>query len=136
MSKKIYFLAVYADENGGYWGSFVDFDCCVVQAKTIDELTIEAEKILDADVTDMVENGIELPEASNSAEIKNKVDEKDGVPEFFIAIPCFPPAKTERINLTMKGDILAKIDDYASKKNLNRSKLMVNATLEYIRNNA
>lgn len=136
MKKVMYLLAVYPDEKVGYWGSFADFDCCVVQASTLEELSIEAERILDEDVTDMVNNGIVLPPPSDGKQIKEKLDPEDGEPEIFMAIPCYPPAKTERINLTMKGDILARIDDYAHKKNINRSKLMVRATLDYIRNNA
>lgn len=125
--KKIYFLAVYKAKEGGYYCRFPDFNI-VDQGETLEETIENASKLLGFAAECLVEEGKELPHETSGEELKAQIDDA------FCIVPViiYPPAKTERINITMKGDVLAKIDDYAKKKNINRSKLMVNATLAYM----
>ena len=48
-----------------------------------------------------------------------------------VPVTVYPPAKTERINITGKGDVFARIDDFARRHHLTRSELMIRATLEH-----
>ena len=132
--KKItYCLAVYQDaETKLFWTTFADFDCLVDQGETVEDAIHQSTLFLESVVEDMVENNQEFPEASSILDFKKKLDPADGEPICIVPVTVYPPAKMERINISMKGDVLARIDDFAKKKNLNRSKLMVNATLAYM----
>lgn len=57
-------------------------------------------------------------------------------PLCIVPVTVYPPAKTERINITAPGDQIAEITDYAKHNKLSRSELMVKAALNYIRSNA
>ena len=52
-----------------------------------------------------------------------------------LPVTVCPPAKTERINITGKGDVFARIDDYARRHHITQSDLMITSTLEFIRTN-
>lgn len=130
-NKRTYFLAVYKAKEGGFYCKFPDWDI-VDQGETLEETIENASKLLDFSAECYVEDNKELPKASSGDELKSKLDKDDGEVFCIVPVVVYPPAKTERINITVKGDVLAKIDDYAKKKNLNRSKLMVNATLAYM----
>lgn len=133
MNKKIYFLAVYENEHGGFNGDFADFDCVVDEGDTLEELISNAKELLNFTLADMVEHGVALPVPSSGREFKAKLSR---VPFCIVPVTVYPPAKTERINIAAPGDKLAEITDYARKSKLSRSELMVNATLHYIRANA
>ncbi len=134
MSTKIIYLAiVFEAKEGGYWCKFPDFHCCVTQGESLDEVIYNAQEALETLVGDMVEHGETLPKPSGVSGIKAKADSKDGEVSFVLPIPVYPPAKTERVNITTTGDKLARITDYAKRKHVSRSELMINATLEYIK---
>ena len=133
MDKKTYFLAVYEAEEGGYTCSFADFDCVIDQGETLEDTISNAKELLNFTVAYMVEHNEPLPAASSGREFKAKLK---GEPFCIVPVNVYPPAKTERINITAAGDKIAEITDYAKKSKLSRSELMVNATLAYIRSNA
>ena len=81
----------------------------------------------------MVEHGETLPDPSEGREVKKKLETE---PFCIVPVNVYPPAKTERINITASGDKIAEITDYAKRNRLSRSELMINATLSYIRANA
>lgn len=130
--KKVYFLVVYEAEEGGYWGCFPDFDCCADQGETLEALIDNAKCVLTELVAAMVESGDALPEALDGKDIKAKADPDNGEIAFVVPVTVYPPAKTERFNLTTTGDKLAMIDDYARRNHISRSELMVSATLKAI----
>ena len=129
--KKTYFLAVYRAKEGGFFCKFPDWNI-VDQGETLEETIENASKLLDFSAECHVEDNQELPVPSSGDDLKRKLDPEDGEVFCLVPVTVYPPAKTERINLTLKGDILARIDDYVKKKNWSRSKLMVNATLAYM----
>jgi predicted RNase H-like HicB family nuclease len=135
-SKKItYFLAVYEDETQKYWTTFADFDCLVDQGDTIEEAIANSTAFLDEVAVHMVENNEPFPIPSKISDFKKKLDSSDGEPVCLVPITVYPPAKTERIQITGKGNIFAEITDYAKKHHLTRSDLMIQATLDYIKKN-
>jgi predicted RNase H-like HicB family nuclease len=134
-SKITYFLAVYEDENKKYWTTFADFECLVDQGDTIEEAIANSASFLDEVAVHMVENNETFPEPSKISDFKKKLDSNDGEPVCLVPITVYPPAKTERIQITGKGNIFAEITDYAKKHHLTRSDLMIQATLDYIKKN-
>ena len=133
MDKKTYFLAVYENELGTFSGTFADFECVCDDGDTLEELISNAKELLNFTIADMVEHGMELPAPSNGRAFKAKLERE---PFCVVPVNVYPPAKTERINITAPGDKLAEITDYAKRNRLSRSELMVNAALDYIRANA
>jgi len=133
MDKRTYFLAVYENENGGFNGSFADFECVVDEGDTLEELISNAKELLNFTVGYMVDHNQELPVSSNGREFKAKLDRE---PFCVVPVNIYPPAKTERINITASGDKIAEITDYAKHNKLSRSELMIDSTLKYIRANA
>lgn len=133
MDKRTYFLAVYENEHGKFNGDFADFECVVDEGDTLEELISNAKELLNFTVADMVEHNQALPKPSNGREFKAKLERN---PFCVVPVTIYPPAKTERINITAPGDKIAEITDYAKRNKLSRSELMVNTTIEYIRANA
>jgi predicted RNase H-like HicB family nuclease len=133
MNKKTYFLAVYENEKGSFDGDFADFECVVDQGDTLEELISNARDLLNFFVADMVQSGVALPEPSDGKNFKAKLTKN---PFCIVPVTIYPPSKTERINITATGELLAEITDYAKKNKLSRSELMVQSTIKYIRNNA
>lgn len=131
--KKMYFGMVYEDkEKGGYWIDFPDFGCAVTQGETLEELAQNAADMLDTYVISMVEHGDDLPAPSDAKGIKAKADPDNGEAIFVMPVTVYPPAKTERINITASGDKLSRITDYAKRHNMSRSEFMVRAALEKV----
>lgn len=135
--KKIYLIAIYQDENGCCMAKFPDFpELAADFGKNFDDCVLESSRFLDDVIADKVERGKPIPEPTPAAEFKAKLDPADGEPICIVPVTVYPPAKTERINITGKGDVFARIDDYAKRHHLTRSDLMISSTLEYIKVNS
>ena len=135
-SKKLtYFLAVYEDESQKYWTTFADFDCVVDQGDTIEEAIANSTDFLDATAIHMIKTNTPFPKPSKIIDFKKKLDPADGEPICLVPVTVYPPAKTERINITGKSNVFAEITDYAKKHHLTRSDLMIQATMDYIKRN-
>ncbi len=128
------YLAVYPDETGLYWTKFADFDCLVDQGATPEEAIAQSTAFLDAVVEDRVNHNRPLPAASAITDFNAKLDPADGEVLCIVPVTVYPPAKTERINITGKGGVFAKI--YAKQHHMTRSELMISSTLEFIRANS
>lgn len=131
-----YYLAVYPDETGLFWTKFADFDCLVDQGETVEDAISQSTSFLDSVVEYMIEHNKPLPAPSTIFDFKKKLNPEDGEVLCIVPVTVYPPAKTERINITGKGDVFARIDDYAKRHHLTRSDLMISATLDYIRRQA
>lgn len=135
--KKIYLIAIYPDENGCCMAKFPDFpELAADFGKNFDDCVLESSRFLDDVIADKVERGKPIPEPTSAAEFKEKLDPADGEPICIVPVTVYPPAKTERINITGKGDVFARIDDYAKRHHLTRSELMISSTLEFIKANS
>lgn len=134
--KLTYYLAVYPDDTGMFWTTFADFDCVVDQGDTVEEAIENSTAFLDEVIINMIEHNQTLPEPTVILDFKKKLDSEDGEPLCIVPITIYPPAKTERINITGKSNLFAEITDYAKKHHTTRSDLMISATLEYIRNHS
>ena len=135
--KKIYLIAVYPDEKGSCMARFPDFpELAPDFGKNFEECILESSRFLDAVIADKVERGKTIPEATPAEQIRSKLDPADGEPLCIVPVTVYLPAKTERINITGKSNVFARINDYAKRHHITRSELMLNATLEYIRANS
>lgn len=135
--KKIYLIAVYPDENGCCMAKFPDFpELAPDFGKNFEDCVLESSRFLDTVIAEKVERGKPIPEPTPATEFRDKLDPADGEPLCVVPVTVFLPAKTERINITGKSDVFARINDFARRHHLTRSELMINATLEHIRANS
>ena len=135
--KKSYLIAVYPDENGCCMAKFPDFpELAADFGKNFEDCVLESSRFLDEVIADKVERRKPIPEPTPAAEIRSKLDPADGEPLCLVPVTVYPPARTERINITGKGDVFARIDDFAKRHHLTRSELMISSTLEYIKANS
>ena len=135
--KKTYLIAVYPDENGCCMAKFPDFpELAPDFGKNFEDCVLESSRFLDAVIADKVERNKPIPDPTSATEFRAKLDPADGEPLCVVPVTVFLPAKTERINITGKSDVFARIDAYAKRHHLTRSDLMIRSTLEYIQANS
>lgn len=135
-NKRIYYVAIYPDENNCYMVTFPDFpEMAADFGENFEDCVISGKNFLNDVIFEMIENGETLPEPTPPEKIKEKLKSIDDL-LCIVPITVYPPAKTERINITAAGDLLAEITDYAKEHKLSRSELMVDVTLQYIRSQA
>ena len=133
--KRVYYVAVYPDENGSYMMTFPDFpDMASDFGKNFEDCIISGSNFLNDVISEMVESGETLPEPTPPENLRDKLVSTEDL-LCIVPVTVYPPAKTERINITGKGDVFARIDDYAKLHHITRSELMINATLSYIAEN-
>lgn len=134
--KLMYLIAVYEEEDGTYTVYFPDFpEMAADSGKSFEDAIDQSKKFLNEVIELKVERNQELPVPSRGQEFKAKLDPDNGEPFCVVPLTVYPPARTERINITTKGDLIARIDDYAKEHHITRSELMVKSTLDYIRTN-
>ena len=133
----VYYVAVYPDEKGCYMVTFPDFpEMAPDFGKNFDDCILSASRFLDEVISDMVEHGRALPVPTPLEVVRTKLTPQDRELLCMVPVTVYPPARTERINITGKGDVFARINDYARRHHLTRSELMLRATLDCIRANS
>ena len=123
-----HFLAVVHKDPGSDFGvSFPDFRGCVSAGSTLQEAIVMAEEALQGHVDVMVEYGDELPEATTDL-VQEELDGAFTV----IAVKVRLPSLAKRINITIEGGLLERIDDAAAEVGLKRSQLLALASKEWL----
>jgi len=125
----LYTATFTPEPEGGYTVTFADLPGCITYGETFElayDMAIDAMALWMADQTESFEpTPIEnLAQAAEPGEqlVPIKLDTK--LMESY--------TKTARINLSLPGNSLHKIDQYLSDNGGDRSKLMTAATLEFI----
>ena len=134
--KVMYLMAVYPAKEGGYWTRFVDFPAAD-QGETLEE-TLENAAVFLQGIVDNYTKVMKkpLPTASSVEDFKKKLDPADGEPVCIMPVFAVLPSPTVRIQLTAGADAIRIIDSFARKSGRARSRLMVDATLDYIHANS
>ena len=129
----MYFLAVYAAEEGGYWTRFVDFPAAD-QGETLEEALANAADFLQ-DIVDKYAKVMKkpLPAPLSIEEFTARLDPADGKPVCVVPIFAWPPAPAVRIQITAKANQIAEIDTYARAHDLTRSEVLIQSALTAIR---
>ena len=111
---------------------FPDFPGCITQGSTREEAIENAREALALHVEGMVEEGLELPPVS-------RVNER--LPVWVLEIAMAPdpmhvflqqevPGESLRINITMDGALLERLDDAATREGTTRSGYLAQAVRE------
>lgn len=106
--------AIIHNDADGLWLEFVDFNCHT-HADTIDELLFNAREAMECHLLGLLESGVKLPQPSSF----NKPDTTLVQCDIDLGKHC----KSVRKNLT----IPAWLDEQATKKNINFSKVLQEA---------
>ncbi len=114
---------------------FPDFPGCVAQAGDLDSALISAKDALEFHLESMVEDGDDIPLKSDQKEVEQwiKDAEDDGEPvQLSIMQVALPELKAKRINVSMSGYILDKVDRWAEAHGRSRSDVLAQGALDYI----
>lgn len=130
--KATYFAFVHQDENG-LWCEFPDLGCAT-DGDDLNDLLSNAVDCLESYLIGAIEIGKDIPAPSNLEELKNKKRECEDEVIFTIPVSGYFPDVPARINVTSTENKIKEITAFAKKIHKTRSELMVDATLEYIRN--
>ncbi len=128
--RRSYVAVIRKGKKSEYGVSFPDMPGCVTAGKDLDEAYKMAVEALQFHVDGLVEEKMEVPEASLIEEVKKK--NKDGMAFFLVPI-TIPKSKAERINITVPQFVLSKVDNYAKASNQTRSALFARAALHLIK---
>lgn len=72
--KRVFYLAVFHEENNEYWVSFPDFPECFSQGETIEDSFLHAQEALEMCIEERLSNNEKLPKPT--LQINNRKDDK------------------------------------------------------------
>jgi predicted RNase H-like HicB family nuclease len=127
-----YIAIIHKDEGSDYGVSFPDFPGCITAGHTLEEARTLAAEALALHIKGMSEDGEDIPAPSDLDQIMTAPDFRDGVA---FLVKAAAPARTIRINITLREDHLADIDRAARAAGLTRSAYLAAAALERDREN-
>lgn len=129
---KEYPAIVHKQEKSDYGVSFPDFPGCITAGKTLQKAHAMACKALQAHVELMMEEGITIPKPSTLDAAARHENADSGC--VLMLVPADVSGRKERINITMRSDVLHQIDQVTK----NRSGWLEEAAikeLSYLSNN-
>jgi predicted RNase H-like HicB family nuclease len=116
-----YIALIHKDADSDYGVSFPDLPGCVTAGTSLDEARSFAEEALALHLSGMAGDGEAVPETSSLEAIMNDPENQDGVA---VLVPFKSEApRTVRVNITLREDVLARIDAYAERSGMNRSRV-------------
>jgi len=128
-SKKVcYFFAIYKDEDGGYWGRFVDFPAAD-QGETIDDILYQATDFLQGILDEYDKIGKPVPPPTDIESFQAKLDPEDGTPVCISPVLAYPPSPSVRIQITAKASQIAEIDRFVRANAMTRSEFLIQSAL-------
>ena len=128
-SKKVcYFFAIYKDEDGGYWGRFVDFPA-TDQGETIDDILYQATDFLQGIIDEYDKLGLPISPPSDIETFHSKLDPEDGTPVCISPVLAYPPSPSVRVQITAKASQIALIDRFARANAMTRSEFLIQSAL-------
>ena len=125
-----YIGLIRKEKNSNYGVEFPDFPGCVTAAKTLAEAHTMAQQALNAHLQFMAEDGDVIPKPSSLEEIMQKKANKDTVA---IMVEAINPYAVKRVNITLREDILEKIDRFARSQGMTRSNFLATAALQELK---
>lgn len=127
-------IALIHQAGGSYGISFPDFPGCISGGDDLDETLVMGTEALNMHIASMLEDGDMIP-------VPRGLDDLRADPEFTVdfegavvaTVPVFVPGrKTQRVNLSIDGDLLEEIDAAAKAFPGGRSGFLAQAAREKI----
>jgi predicted RNase H-like HicB family nuclease len=120
-----YIGLIHKDADGDFGVSFPDFPGVITAGVTLDDARAIAEEALALHIEGLVEDGEAVPEPSALEEVMSDPDNRTGV-AILVSMKSAQP-KAVRVNVTLPGDVLEQIDEYAEAHGYTRSGLLTQA---------
>ena len=128
-----YIGVVHKDAESDYGVSFPDFPGAVTAARTQDEAVEMAAEALALHVEGMLAEGEAIPAPSSLDQVRADPDYRDGLP---VLVPLKSDAIAVRLNVTLPGVILRRIDAYIDASGQSRSGFLAEAARHELENTA
>ena len=115
------YLVFVEHDDAGYSAVFPDFPGAGTSGDTFEEALARAEDNLAAHIDGMVQESLEIPMPRTIEELRADSDlANDWASDPIIAaVPAMLPEKAERINITIHGGLLRRVDRAAEASGLN-----------------
>jgi predicted RNase H-like HicB family nuclease len=120
-----YIGLIHKDADSHFGVSFPDFPGVITAGATLDDARAMAEEALAFHIEGIMEDGEAIPEPSTLEEVMSDPDNRSGV-AILISVKNVQP-KAVRVNVTLPGDVLEQIDNYAEAHGYTRSGLLTQA---------
>jgi len=113
------------DAGSDFGVSFPDFPGVITAGTDLDDARAMAEEALALHIEALVEDGEAIPAPSALEEVMSDPDNRSGV-AILVSVKSDQP-KVVRVNVTLPGDVLEQIDQYAEAHGYTRSGLLTQA---------
>lgn len=120
-----YIGLIHKDVDSDFGVSFPDFPGVVTAGSSLDDARAMAEEALALHIEGLAEDGEIIPEPSSLEEIMADSDNRSGV-AILVSVKTDQP-KVLRVNITLPGDVLKQIDEYAEAHGYTRSGFLTKA---------
>lgn len=130
METRVYIAAVHKDRHSDYGVTFPEVPGCFSAGSTLEEVTAMAEEALALHLDSLTADGEAWPEPRGLEWVQAQ-PEAEGAVSFLLVKAPPPPNKVVRINITLDGRVLARIDQAAAEQGLSRSAFLSQAALAH-----
>jgi predicted RNase H-like HicB family nuclease len=120
-----YIGLIHKDAGSDFGVSFPDFPGVITAGADLDDARAMAEEALALHIEGLVEDGEAIPAPSALDEVMSDPDNRSGV-AILVSVKSDQP-KVVRVNVTLPGDVLEQIDQYAEAHGYTRSGLLTQA---------
>jgi predicted RNase H-like HicB family nuclease len=125
-----YIGLIHKDADSDFGVPFPDFPGVVTAGATLDDARAMAEEALALHIEGLVEDGEAIPEPSALEEIMSDPDSRSCV-AILISLKSEQP-RAVRVNVTLPGDVLEQVDQYAEAHGYTRSGLLAQAAKKFM----
>jgi len=138
-NEKVYYVAGFVPEDGGYVVYFPDFPAIATEGDTLQEATENASDALRVLLETMTRDNDAIPEPSDLAQVREQVRavrEGDGLPYpddtvYQLVLAPNLDATPVRINISVPKGALMEIDEKAKAAGFSRSAYLTHAAQNY-----
>jgi predicted RNase H-like HicB family nuclease len=120
-----YLGLIHKDADSDFGVSFPDFPGVVTAGTDLDDARRMAEEALSLHIDGLAEDGEAIPAPSSLDEVMADPNNRTGV-AILVSVKKDAP-KAVRVNVTLPGDVLEQIDEYAEAHGFTRSGLLTQA---------
>jgi len=106
-----YIGLIHKDVDSHFGVSFPEFPGVITAGTSLDDARAVAEEALSLPIDGLAEDGEAIPEPSSLDDIMSELDNRSGVAILVSAANA--QLKVVRVNVTLPGDILEQIDQFA-----------------------
>ena len=119
-------IATIHEEDGTFGVSFPDFPGCITTAATLDDALFRAQQVINFHVEGMAMDNEAMPELRSAARLQ--VEETEWLEGASLAVVPFDlPGKAQRVNITIDGNLLKRVDHAAQVAGQSRSGFIASA---------